>query len=260
MHHSLDVLPRIPETVDDVCQALGMGSDQLAKLSRLIRLHGYDPFVLLAGKKRRTIHKPRKWLKTLQRSLHDHVLSAFPISDAVYSQRGRSVIANASQHLARTHLIVMDIQACFPSARVQMVRDALRRAGIAEPVVGLITRLVTYQDMLPQGPPSSPAVLNLVFTRTDFALTELAERHDATYTRYMDDICFSANHAMLGLRREADRTVRNGGFRLNMEKFRSWGPSDPHTITKIVVTSTLNPEPAYLLLRPSNSRYQAAYL
>lgn len=236
----------ILRTIEDLSVCLGLSASELAKGSRRIPLAGYDPLEIVTNGKRRVIHRPRPWLKSLQRALHDDVLIRIPISDAVYSQRGRGVIANAKEHLARPYMVTLDIQDCFPSTRVPMVRAAWRRAGFDEPAIALLTRIVTYQDMLPQGPPSSPGVLNLVLDSMDEALLALAVAFSTTYTRYMDDLCFSCESPLDELRREATRIVRAHGFRINERKVRVWGPTDPHTVTKIVVTTTLNPEPEYL--------------
>ncbi len=234
-----------PRTVNDLCDLLQVEYARLAKLVRRID-NGYSPFHLTTGSKRRTIHRPQPWLKSLQRDVLDQVLSRYAVSGAVYSQRGRGVIENARQHLDRSYMAVLDVQDCFPSTRLYMVRDAFDRLGLNETAVRLLSRIVTYQDMLPQGPPSSPAVLNLVFAPVDETLTRLASKYGAIYTRYMDDLAFSSDTPLNGLIRDAEKVIRSSCYRVNMRKRRLWGPEDRHTVTKIVVTSTLNPEPEYL--------------
>jgi hypothetical protein len=89
-------------------------------------------------------------------------------------------------------------------------------------------------------------VLNVVFRPIDEAMNEVASTYGALYTRYMDDLAFSGMHVLAGLDRDVRRVLRQFGYRSNSAKRRTWGPNDPHTITKIVVSTTLNPTPEFL--------------
>jgi hypothetical protein len=219
---------------------------QLQVAIRRAAKNGYAPFVLRDGTKKRVIHAPRPWLKAIQRKLLDCVLQPIPVADCVFSARGRDVVKNARQHLHQPYMAVLDVKDCFPSTGHDRVHSALRRIALDEPAALALTRLVTYGGFLPQGPPTSPAILNLVFAPIDNALAQLAGAHDAIYTRYMDDICFSSKMPLAGLCRRAEQILKRYGYRTNPKKRRVWGPEDPHTVTKIVVASTLHPKPDYL--------------
>ncbi len=236
----------IPRTSIEVAELIATSVDDLWRATRRARRHGYSPFVLKLGSKKRVISAPRDWLKSLQSSLYEKVLLSFPVSDSVYSKRGRNVVLNALQHLGRTHMVVLDIKDCFPSTTHFAVAEALQRIGLEPSAASLITRLVTAKGVLPQGPPTSPQVLNLVLQPLDDALTTLAGQFSATYTRYMDDLCFSADEPLENLVRPTAAILAARGYRINQQKRRVWGPNDPHTVTKIVVTSSLNPNPDYL--------------
>ena len=235
-----------PCTSLDVAARMGESIDALWSATRRIGRSGYSQFVVKLGSKRRVISAPREWLKSLQSRLYERVLLEFPVSDAVYSQRGRNVVLNAQQHLARTHMVALDIKDCFPSTKRTQVSAALRRAGLDEEAATLITRLTTAKGVLPQGPPTSPYILNLVMAPIDDALSSLAEKFSATYTRYMDDLCFSANQPLADIVGPAAEILATGGYRINEAKKRVWGPNDPHTVTKIIVASSLQPNEEYL--------------
>ncbi len=236
----------IPRTSVEVAELMEAPLDDLWRATRRARRDGYSPFVLTLGSKKRVISAPRAWLKSLQSSLYEKVLLRFPVSDSVYSKRGRDVVLNAQQHLGRPHMVVLDIKDCFPSTTHSVVAAALERSGLEPSAASLVTRLATAKGVLPQGPPTSPHVLNLVLHPVDDALSMLAGQFSATYTRYMDDLCFSADQPLGNLVRPAAAILAARGYRINQKKRRVWGPNDPHTVTKIVVNSSLNPDPDYL--------------
>lgn len=128
-----------------------------------------------------------------------------------------------------------------------MVRGAFERIGVSASPAGALTRLVTHRGFLPQGPPTSPAVLDIVFDPIDAAFCQLAKEKDAVYSRYMDDLAFSGRSQLEKLSKDVVRRLRQFGYGTNPDKRRVWGPSDVHTITKIVLnTTSLNPTREYM--------------
>lgn len=220
--------------------------DDLWIASRRAKRLGYDPFVLSIGKKKRVISAPRTWLKELQSSLYENVLLQLPVSESTYCVRGKNVVLSAQQHIDKKHMVVLDIKDCFPSISHSAVSSSFEEMGATVNVATLMTRLVTNKGVLPQGPPSSPQVLNLVLKEADHDLLALCNEFSATYTRYMDDLCFSADGSLVSLIKPATAILARYGFQVNLKKRRVWGPDDPHTVTKIVVNSGLHPNPDYL--------------
>lgn len=218
----------------------------------------YRRTIRQTGAKRRVIDMPNTALKAVQRLLHDHVLSTSVLSTAVYGVHGKGVVTNARQHLNQPFMGVLDIADCFPSTTVAMVRAALIRAGFDTGAAHCVTRLVTLRGRLPQGAPSSSAIMNLVLADLDAELESAARNEDCKYSRYMDDICFSGPHNVAPLLRRARAVLRQHHLSTNPKKIRCWGPTDQHTLTKIVVSSTLSPTMEYLsTLRPEIERARA---
>ena len=120
------------------------------------------------------------------------------------------------------------------------------RPALQDDVVGLLARLVTYRGRLPQGPPTSAAVLDRVLLPLDNALADLAASDGATYSRYADDLSFSSNLSLQALRHRATKLVRQRGYILQGKKTRSTGPGSMHVVTGIVVGSELHALPSYI--------------
>lgn len=237
----------VPELINlgRVARLLDLKRTELVDLTTRVEAL-YHRKVVPVGKKRRIIDIPYAELKVVQRSLHDNVFSKLAVADSVYSVGGRGVIKNAQQHLNNPYMAVLDIADCFPTITVAMIREALNRHGFDPLATRYITRLVTLRGRLPQGPPSSPGVMNIVLSEIDAELGTAALVDGATYTRYMDDMCFSGVHDLCSLATDARVILRRHGFDTNPAKTRRWGPADRHTITKIVVSSELSPTPEYL--------------
>jgi hypothetical protein len=62
----------------------------------------------------------------------------------------------------------------------------------------------------------------------------------------MDDLAFSGDRPLGRLPGDVAKVLRRFGYRSNKSKRRSWGPGEEHLVTKIVVTTTLNPNEEFL--------------
>lgn len=228
--------------------ALGFSaiSDLNAALGSVDKL-GYVLFALTDDDgKRRVISAPKPWLKALQRKAYRSVIMRIPISGFVHSCHGRGVITNAKQHVGNAYMTVMDVAGCYPSTTSRAVQKSFENAGVRAGVAGALTRLTTLHGFLPQGAPTSSSVLDVIFRPIDEALNQVALAYDAIFTRYVDDLAFSSVHSLAGLPREVSLLLRDFGYRSNPSKCRVWGPSNPHTVTGIVVTSTLTTSREFL--------------
>jgi retron-type reverse transcriptase len=97
---------------------------------------------------------------------------------------------------------------------------------------------------LPQGACTSPALSNLLARRLDSRLAGLATKLGFTYTRYADDLTFSASGeaaAKTGyLLARVRHIVANESLTVNEEKTRVQRPGRRQTVTGIVVNQRPN--------------------
>lgn len=95
--------------------------------------------------------------------------------------------------------------------------------------------------VLPQGAPTSPMLSNLVSFELDENLTDYAEQNGLVYTRYADDLTFSAsgdlpedisvgqiNRSIIGI-------IRKCGFKENERKTRIAGPGAKKVVLGLLV-------------------------
>jgi len=84
---------------------------------------------------------------------------------------------------------------------------------------------------LPQGSPASPAITNILCRRLDRRLTQMAEELGFTYTRYADDLTFSASGDRLqgigNILRRTEAIITHEGFTINQKKTRIMRKGSP---------------------------------
>ncbi len=158
----------------------------------------------------RLISAPRPRLKKVQSVIADWLMKV-PLHDAAHGfMPGRSIVTNAAAHVGRSVVINLDLQDFFPSISWLRVRGIFEQLGYSRPVATVLSLLCTEADVeelevdgqrwfvhtserrLPQGSPASPVLTNLLCRRLDARLSGAARSVGFDYTRYADDLTFSA--------------------------------------------------------------------
>jgi RNA-directed DNA polymerase len=146
----------------------------------------------------RIIDQPSKQLKAMQRWLLAYVLEGLPVhTSAMAYRKGKSIFQNASLHAHSRYLLRMDCKDFFPSITDSDLRllIAARPAAFStwQPFeIELFCKLVCKDGRLTIGAPTSPALSNAVCYELDSELSEISKKLDVTYSRYADDLFFSA--------------------------------------------------------------------
>jgi len=154
----------------------------------------------------RELVDPQPELKQIQRTLLDFLqidLQILPHNAAHAFTPNRDCYTNAMTHIKNKCFITLDIQDFFPSIDKQILTTALlQNAEIASLNLKIhnfiinIVKLALYKGSLPQGSPLSPFFSNLVMLIFDYRIQEAMQSGilpKFTYTRYADDMCFSAS-------------------------------------------------------------------
>ncbi len=194
---------------------------------------------------KRQITAPSAELKLMQRRILRRVLAklnAHP--SATGFESGESFATNAARHCGKRIVIHFDVKNFFPSIRSQRVYSYFRYVGWNRAASRLLSKLVTWQDSLPQGAPTSPRLSNLVNYRLDVRLADLARRYDATYTRYADDISMSLDDESFDLRALIGTVftiLRSEGFQPHRgKKFSVRRQHHQQRVTGLVVNERVN--------------------
>ncbi len=149
----------------------------------------------------REISQPAIEVKALQRGLVEILLRKLPVHEAATAYRiGMSIRENALRHVGDGPILKMDFKDFFPSIKP---RDwsayCYQTKVLVDPADIRLTSLLLFHRpkgssvlRLAIGAPSSPFLSNALMFEFDQAISEAVARDHVKYTRYADDLTFSA--------------------------------------------------------------------
>lgn len=210
----------LPELADaaQLADAMGITVAELRFLGfhrEVARTHHYHSFTLpkkTGGE--RLISAPMPRLKRAQYWVLDNILAKVPAHGAAHGfLAGRSIVSNAAPHAGHDVVINLDVKDFFPSIAFGRIKGVFRHLGYGEAMATLLALLCSEnraqawqvdgeklfvsgkarERVLPQGAPTSPMLTNLLCRRLDRRLLGLARQLGFVYTRYADDLTFSAS-------------------------------------------------------------------
>jgi len=152
----------------------------------------------------------------------------------------KSTRTNALPHVGATHLQKFDIRDFFASIRTAQVETALREVGFGADAASMLSRLVSCKGRVPLGARTSPRISNLVLRSFDEAMAGLAAENALVYTRYADDLSFSAKR-YFDVGSEVEAALTSRGFALNSSKTKSFKLGQPMFVTGLAVSDEVQP-------------------
>jgi RNA-directed DNA polymerase len=163
----------------------------------------------------RMMAQPAREVKALQRAIVAEYLQGLPVHPAATAyEHGSSIRENATRHATNGPILKMDLQDFFPSIRdhdwLRYCRDVGLFDNDEERLVS--TKILFFRPKgssvlrLAIGAPSSPKVSNLLMYEFDRIVSQAVSKDFVTYTRYADDLTFSAKRT--GYLNGVDKAVR----------------------------------------------------
>lgn len=152
------------------------------------------------GWAKRTIFRPSKNLKAYHSFLNDFLFDRLPVNDRVSFayRKGATPHRALERHAEGRAFFQTDVVKFFDSITVEQIRPILLVADT--PIQDLrdhidrILELTTVERRLPIGFSTSPPISNACMKAFDDALELTCRAQNITYTRYADDMMFSAEH------------------------------------------------------------------
>ena len=174
---------------------LGFSSKTLYGLSNNLEKHYHTVCIPKSDGSQRKLSVPDLILKSVQKSIADHLLIQYPISKYAKAYKvGSSVQKNARPHVGKKKVLKLDIEGFFDHIWYSQVKDKVfYQEKYSEPIRVLLTMLCYYKDSLPQGAPTSPAITNIIMYDFDETVGAFCNEKSIAYTRYCDDMTFSGD-------------------------------------------------------------------
>jgi RNA-directed DNA polymerase len=207
----------------------------------------------------RKIEAPSAVLKRVQKKLNYYLQSAYCIfrPEFVHGFIPKTenktdtigIISNARAHVAKPHIMTIDLEDYFHSFTAIKVWNLFRADpfNFPEPLANILTMLTTWYDILPMGSPVSPVLSNFLTNDLDDELSAFTKEHKGTYTRYADDLTFSFDTWITEeIIQKIRLIIEKKGFRINSRKFRIQSGNKRQMVTGLVVNRKVNINRQYI--------------
>lgn len=164
----------------------------------------------------RMVYAPAPALMALQRSLLTYLSSVLPTHEAATGRLGP--LKNARRHAGAKVLLCVDVADFFDNITAARLRQCFTPVFGFE-AASLLTKLVTRKGRLVQGAPTSAFLADVACYKLDETLSQLCS---GVYTRFIDDITFSAQRAhSLPTEHAVKQALAAYGLSVNADKTRS---------------------------------------
>lgn len=195
----------------------------------------------------RLLSVPDGVLKKIQRAILSTLLVHMPVSPHATAYRfGGCALRNAAPHVGRGYVLKLDIRSFYDSILYSAVKDAAFPPEIyAEPLRVLLSILCYFKNGLPQGAPSSPAIANLVLRSFDGEVGAWCAARGVAYTRYCDDLTFSAPGGLEGVYPYVRARLETLGFSVHPGKHVLVHPGQRQCVTGLTLNDRLSAPPVY---------------
>lgn len=198
---------------------MGFNSPELAKIT-LNTKASYRSFKI--PKKTggfRIIQSPYPALAHAQQWIYHNILKTVDFGDCSYAFcQGRNIVQNAKVHLGSKEFLKVDIHDFFGSINIQRVISVFKEFGYTNLLSFHLASICCFENSLPQGACTSPALSNIIAKRLDKRLESLAKSLNLKYSRYADDITISGSFIPNNIPSYVEKIIHDEGFILNKKK------------------------------------------
>lgn len=196
----------------------------------------------------RDIAAPRFFLKTIQYWIKSYILCHLKVHDSCHAYMGgRSIKTNAEKHIGKAYVANVDIENFFGNITKEHVFRVLEENGVGRNLATAVSGIVTLNRVIPQGAPTSPVISNAVLYKFDEAMSKISGANGLDYSRYADDITFSADSraAIESIVSKCRELLAGEGFNLKDEKTRVASNRASQRVTGLVVNEKVQPPREY---------------
>lgn len=194
---------------------------ELKILKNVDQYYTVHPFKKKTNNKIRELYNPsnkhKRALKRITRYLNDLDFPDYLCGGI----QNVSYVDNASRHLNKNYMLVVDIANFFPSTRDSYVyaffyNSLNQPPDITKILVNLTTAQMNNHRHLPQGYSSSPILSFLAYYKMYQELHEFSLGNNLTFSAYYDDFTFSSDNFIAPKRRrEVIKIIKKYDLKIN---------------------------------------------
>ncbi|TAH22442.1 MAG: RNA-directed DNA polymerase [Cytophagales bacterium] len=199
----------------------------------------------------RFILAPHRYLKLIQKCLNVVLNVVF---EPHWASHGfvldKNIVTNARKHIGKNYVLNVDLEDFFPSISFRRVKTVLQLPpfNLNDELAFLIANLCCYENSLPQGAPTSPTLSNIVCQKLDRKLARFAKENRVSYSRYADDITFSARTDLFDedFLNRLKEIILSENFKVNENKTRIQSFAQRQIVTGLTVNQKVNVSQQYI--------------
>jgi RNA-directed DNA polymerase len=249
--------PLIENNLPVIFNTANLGALVGYKTNYLKRAVKYTPYFyrdFIIRKKNGSIRKlvePLPSLKEIQSWILENILQEIKVSKYAKAYvKNRTLLDNVRYHKGREAVLTLDIENFFGSITLSHIEQIFLALGYSSNISNLLAKLCTYDNVLPQGAPTSPYLSNLYLREFDEIISKFCNQKDIRYTRYADDLTFSGRKDVLDIVEFIQENLHKLDLRLNKDKEKLMLRNQRQVVTGIVVNEKLQtPKTARNFLR-----------
>lgn len=199
---------------------------------------------------KREIAQPASELKVVQRAIVEKWLKKLPVHPCATAYgEGTSIRLNAGRHAENGPIKKFDFKEFFPSLTEYAWIHYCQRQGFCDRKQAVYLGRLLFRRpkggrilRLSIGAPSSPIVSNILLYEFDRLICEKVGRHSVTYTRYADDLTFSAKRTgflnpVEPILRQTIREIASPRLRINEAKTVTATMKYRREVTGLILTN-----------------------
>lgn len=182
---------------------------------------------------KRVILSPCDKLKYAQRYFKNALNWVYPLK--------MDIAKSAKIHCGKKWVLKLDIKDFYgsvPSEYIEhVVKNTCKRIKNAD--VNYYLMITTQNGKLPTGAPTSAHIANACFTPVDKRIRAYCRAICVDYSRYMDDMTFSADNKFLlnMVEKFVQKTLTNFGYKLNTQKTKYISDNKQQNVLGLVVNN-----------------------
>ena len=211
----------------------------IKNINNIINYHSFE-IDKKGSMEKRKILAPDKNLKIIQKRILSLLQRVVRPEWLISGEKGKCYIDNGKAHKNANCVLSVDIRKFYDNCtREYVYQFFIDKLKTSADVAKVLTDIVTYDDRIPTGCPTSQIVAFYAYMDMFVEIYNLAKMSGCNFTLYVDDMTFSSlepfspNHLKQGI----DCILRKYGHRPKYSKVKYYGAKDFKIITGTVVTA-----------------------
>lgn len=187
---------------------------------------------------KRKIEEPKHLLKAFHRRFNA-LLQRINVPDYVKAGRkGSCYVDNGKAHINGKYFFCSDVEKFFPSSRKQKVFQFLfYDLKMGNDIASLLTNILTFDNHLPTGAPSSQLLTYWAYKKTFNDIYEKALSMNICMTLFVDDLTFSSSKPIPAeFKRYVISRLKSEGLSVNKKKTKTYGINQYKKTTGTVIS------------------------